>query len=374
MRTALPAREAVRRIIERTDLDAFTERVLDTFWDRPEYRSHRPPRDELRAWVRWNIDLVVRWLVYDQRPTEEDLATYRARARAQAAEGMPADVVPANFRRGARYAWTQLLAGAREDERPALLESADLLFEFIDQVSELFSDAYETTATLPEEERLAQDLLSRLCARDVPTGEDHQLAERLRFELRGSYRPFAFSSPTLSGRHHAGFAARLRGLGALAASEGRRVVGLAHEPVAWAELDLGSGGVTAEATAVGRSQLGESLDDLRAVIELAVRDGRSGPVDADDYLPDLLLRRSPRLGARLRARVYGRLTQVDPELARTLDTLIQHDFDRGATAAALPVHRNTLGNRLARIRSITGLDVDRAEGRGLLWLAWRVRA
>jgi sugar diacid utilization regulator len=34
------------------------------------------------------------------------------------------------------------------------------------------------------------------------------------------------------------------------------------------------------------------------------------------------------------------------------------------------VHRNTLTNRLNRVHAITGLDVDRADGRGLLWLAW----
>jgi sugar diacid utilization regulator len=50
--------------------------------------------------------------------------------------------------------------------------------------------------------------------------------------------------------------------------------------------------------------------------------------------------------------------------------LIERDFDRGATAAALPVHRNTLTNRLNRVHAITGLDVDHADGRGLLWLAW----
>jgi purine catabolism regulator len=75
----------------------------------------------------------------------------------------------------------------------------------------------------------------------------------------------------------------------------------------------------------------------------------------------------------VRARVYDRLAAQDRELVRTLDELIAHDFDRGATAAALPVHRNTLGNRLARIRAITGLDVDRADGRSLVWLAWLAR-
>ena len=93
-------------------------------------------------------------------------------------------------------------------------------------------------------------------------------------------------------------------------------------------------------------------------------------MNIDDYLPELLLRRSPRLAARLRARVYGKLAASDPELARTLDALIEHDFDRGATAAALPVHRNTLSNRINRIRAVTGLDVDRADGHGVVWLAW----
>jgi DNA-binding PucR family transcriptional regulator len=68
--------------------------------------------------------------------------------------------------------------------------------------------------------------------------------------------------------------------------------------------------------------------------------------------------------------VFDQLTAYDPELRRTLEALIEHDFDRGATAAALPVHRNTLTNRLRRIRAITGLDVDAPDGRALVWLAW----
>ncbi|HEU0023368.1 MAG TPA: helix-turn-helix domain-containing protein, partial [Thermoleophilaceae bacterium] len=231
----------------------------------------------------------------------------------------------------------------------------------------------ESTAVLPDDERLAQELLTRLCSHDVPTGEDLQLADRVGVELGDAYRPFVLAAPTLSGQHHAAFAGRLRGQHILATSEGRRVVGLAHGGVPWRDLGIGSRGVVAEGPSTERPQLAEGLDDLRAVVEIAVREGRTGAVAIDDYLPELLLRRSPRLGARLRAHVYDRLTDRDPELARTLDTLIAHDFDRGATAAALPVHRNTLSNRLNRIRSITGLDVDRAEGRGLVWLAWLER-
>ena len=61
------------------------------------------------------------------------------------------------------------------------------------------------------------------------------------------------------------------------------------------------------------------------------------------------------------------------ELARTLDELIKNNFEKGRVAAALPVHRNTLRDRIARISELTGVDLDSAEGRGLAWLAWRAR-
>jgi hypothetical protein len=362
-------RQVISRIVERTDLDRFTEGILDSFWDRPEYRRFRPPRDDVRAWVRWNVDLVVRWLVDDRRPSQEDLERFRERARGLARDGMPADVVPANFRHGARYAWTALLEAAREDERPALLESADLMFEFIDRVSQLFSDTYESIkppAVVSDEERRALGLLARLCSDAALVGEDYQLAERLGFELNATHRPFVLSAPSRSVQHHATLAARLRGEGALATSEGRRVVGVA--PRRLRRRDPGE--TLAHGEPTPRGGLSEALDELRTVVDLAVARGRSGVVQIDDHLPELLLRKSPRLASRLRARVYGQLSAHDPELARTLDVLVEHDFDRGAAAAALPVHRNTLGNRINRIRAITGLDVDRAGGHGLVWLAW----
>ena len=117
------------------------------------------------------------------------------------------------------------------------------------------------------------------------------------------------------------------------------------------------------------AQLSETLDELRQAAQLAVLGGQTGVTTVDDHLAPLLLHRSPRIADRLDARVYGRLSG-EPELARTLDVLMAHDFDRARTSAALPVHRNTLTNRLNRIAAITELDVDSADGRGLLWLAW----
>jgi hypothetical protein len=194
-------------------------------------------------------------------------------------------------------------------------------------------------------------------------GEDHELAERVGFGIRNAYRPFVLAVPGQSAGRHVALAGELRGRRILATAEGPRVVGLAEGPISAA-------GLYAQAGRTVREHLAGTLDELRAVVEIAAADGRTGLVDPDDYLAELLLRRSPRLAARIARRVYGPL---DDELARTLDLLIENGFDRSATAAALPVHRNTLTNRLARIAALTGVDVDCVGGRELAWLAWLER-
>ena len=147
------------------------------------------------------------------------------------------------------------------------------------------------------------------------------------------------------------------------------MVGLAPVPVSWRELGLGDDAVLAQGAAAERADLADTLDELRTAAQLAVVDGRSGRHDRGRPsgrapAPALPADRRPARGARLRKAVG------EPELVRTLDALMAHDFDRARTSAALPVHRNTLTNRLNRIAAITELDVDSADGRGLLWLAW----
>jgi hypothetical protein len=361
--------EVIREIVSRTDLDEFAERVLDSFWDQPEFQRRRPPRAEVLALVRWNIDLVIRWLAEERGPTEAELGLFREQARARAADGTPADLVPGNFRRAARFAWGALLQAARDDERPALLESADLLFEYVDQVSRIFSDVYETTP-VDAEEQAARALLGRIGRDEPPQVEDHRFAESIGFEFDRAAYPFVLAARSRGEQEHAQLAARLRGQGALAASEGRRVVGFAVEKAAWGSIALGPDAVLAVGHAAIRHERGPALDELRLVVEAAFARGRTGLVDPDELLPELLLLGAPRLARRLRARLYDRLDADHPELARTLDALIEHDFERAATAAAIPVHRNTLRDRLNRITELTGVDLDTAQGRALAWLAW----
>ena len=367
--------EAVRRIVAQYGLEAITDGVLASFANRAEFELLRPPREELRAWVRWNIELVVRW--FDGLPpTETDLDRFRELARITAANGTPPDIILGNYRRGTRYAWNALIQVATNEERPMLLEYADVAFQFVDRISSVFTEAYDAAArsggVLPGAHS-TMALLTRLAGDDDLLAEDHSAAERIGFRLGGPFHPFAVCLPGSSAAQHTILARRVIASGALAGSHGRQMYGIANGAPSWNELGIGPVAVIAAGPAVSRGALAEALDELRAIAEIAAADGHHGPVAVEQYLPELLLYRSPRISRLLYTRVYRLLEAESPELTRTLDNLVKHDFDRGRTAASLPVHRNTLTNRIERIRALTGLDMDAAEGQALVWLAWRFR-
>lgn len=373
----LPRGEVLRRIVERADLEEFTERVLDSFWEEPALQRLRPDRDDFRAWVRWNLDVVIRWLTDGQPPTEDEVAVLREHARARVAEGFPPDMIPASFRRAARFAWRAILDAATEAERAALVESAEVLFEYVDRVSRVYSEVYEAAAktTGPSAEEIAAgDLLRRIAADEPPLTEDRRLAERIGFRLEGSARPFVIAIPGRSAQHHSELARRLRSRRALAAAEGRRVVGLSYHEGPWRGMEaLDARAVIAQGPPAIGGERGQAIEELRGAVAIAAGRGDSGEIETTDFLPELMLRRSPRIASQIRARVYGPLDDDHAELARTLDLLITNNFEKGPTAAALPVHRNTLRDRIARISELTGVDLESAEGRGLAWLAWLAR-
>ena len=59
----------------------------------------------------------------------------------------------------------------------------------------------------------------------------------------------------------------------------------------------------------------------------------------------------------------------DPELLATLRAYLTHHGSRGAAAADLGIHRNTVRNRVAQIERITGRSLDDADVRASAWLA-----
>jgi PucR C-terminal helix-turn-helix domain len=368
--------EVLRRIVERADLELFTDRVLDSFWDEPAFEQLHARRDDVRAWVRWNLDLAIRWLAGGEPPGEDEIAVFREHARARVAEGFPADMIAASFRRGARFAWRAMVEAATDAERPALVEIADLVFEYVDRVSRIYSEVYESAAkkSAPTVEEIAAgDLLRRIAAEEAPLTEDHRLAERIGFRIERAARPFVIAIPGRSAQHHAELAAGLRRRHALAAAERRRVIGLSNLRAPWTGLALDAKAIIAQSPPAIGSERGQALEELRGAVAIAATHGRAGEIDVGDYLPELLLSRSPRLASQISARIYSPLDGDHAELASTLNSLIKNNFEKGRVAATLHVHRNTLRDRIARISELTGVDLEGAEGRGVAWLAWLAR-
>lgn len=371
--STLSARDRAQQILDGIDVEALIDGILASFWEREEFRGSRPPLAELREFVRWNLDLALRWLIERQPPTEVELDRIRELGRAFGATGVPVDTVPANYRLGARFAWSAVIDSAGEIDRDLLRDGVGMLFDYVDRVTGVFVAAYEEGAgssPVTAQERGAHALIERLTAGAELVAADHELAESIGFDLGAVTWAFSVRSQR-SAQQHGTLARRLRARGILAVAQGRRVVGLASRRVAFAEFDPGPEAILAEAELTAGAALGAVLDELALVVDIATERGHTGTVSARDFPLELLLRGSPGPAARIHAQVYGCLPDG---LAHTLDVLLENGFDRGRAAAALPVHRNTLHNRLVQIGELIGVDVDDVQGRALVTLAWLQRA
>jgi len=366
-----PLREAAGRVAARLDLEALTDEVIATFVDRPDFQSLRPPDAILHNLVRWNIDLVVRWSVEGIGPTSEELDCFRELARISAADGTTPDAVLSNFRRGARHAWQRILANSTEAEQIQLMTGADILFEFLDLVSGAFADGYEDATRLggsSTEERACQTLLDRIADGEDLLASDRRLLGRIGMDLSMPFRPFVLGISGQPVNYYVGLAQQLRSRRALAVARGRQVSGISNVKPVWTDLDRRMPLLFAQGEVIGRQEITSSLEELTSLVTVAATYGLSGEVSLTDLLPETLLHYSPRVAQRLHASVYNTLPDG---LVRTFNALVDHDFDRARTAAALPVHRNTLLHRISRIEVLTGLDLNSARGCAEAWLARR---
>ena len=370
------SRAVLRELVARIDLDDYVARVQRALERMPEYQGFVDGQVELDdrgpAGIRWNLEIFLRWATGDGAPTAADLDRLRTMIAARAAEGRPPEEGLAVYRRAMRAGWEAMLKSADERERAALGGAFDVLLEWLDILAAVYEQAYaqEREAPVSRRERQARALLERLVAGDRPGPDGERAAAAIGFALDGPRRVLVAALGGGDAAEQLRLAEQLRKQGVLAVAEGRRVAGLAGA----AAVDLGALGdgdrlVVCE-VAADEAVLAAQLDDVRAVVALALAAGERGRVDLDAYLPELLIARSPQLAARLSQRVFGPLTDVGrDDLAETLALLAANGFERAATAAALPIHRNTLLQRVARIEQLTGLDLDDPRDRGTVWLA-----
>ncbi len=368
-------------MVARIDVDGLTAQLVAVLRDEPAYRRFVRDdtlRDRGPAVIRWNLELFGRWLADGQPPSMAELDRIGALVRIRAEEGMPLEDGLRVYRRGARLGWDTVLRMATPEERPALLEGSAVYLDYVELVADAFLAAYADAAqTHDPTEAAARELVRRL--RAAPPGpHEHAAAARLGVDLTEPVRAFAAGIAGSPVGLHAALAAELRASGVLACVQTGGVVGVIPTSTGPA---LGAGATGDPAAVVARAApaaavavaddgggpaLDATLDELATVAALAAAAGRRGPVAAEDFLVDLLLAQAPRARERIATRVLGRL---DAEQVATLRALVAADFDRSAAARALPVHRNTMLQRVQRIEAATGLDLRRIDDQVLIVLA-----
>jgi hypothetical protein len=110
---------------------------------------------------------------------------------------------------------------------------------------------------------------------------------------------------------------------------------------------------------------GSARGALSGLDVLAARPGQT-VVDAVELLPERSLAGDVAARSALVDRAFATL---DPDLTDTLEALLAAGGALEAAARSLPVHVNTMRNRLAKIESLTGYDPREARGRFALQVA-----
>lgn len=306
-------------------------------------------------------------------PPDADFDPLREWTRARAGEGVRLEELLRSFALAHQVGWQLLRRHARGGESEALLVLAGLLAEYRDHVVAVVTENYLTERELlvSEEERHTRSLLDRLSVDTPLDAAETELAERLGVPLDRRFSPFTVVIPGHPPDRHAALAARMRRRGwPLAVTQSDCVVGLTWEPLDLADLGETGGVLLAMGRPTPRAELAAAREELALLAEHGRRAGLLGCLMTEDYLLEILLARSPRLVAQMRAKVLAPLADDDHrELARTLETLVACRFDRTATSAALHVHRNTLAYRLGRIEEITGLDLGSPRDLACIYVA-----
>lgn len=372
----------MRRVLERFDLGVVVRRMETGFGRLPAYTRFSWPSDRA-AIIRWNVDLVLRWMINGIPPDEYVRSELYELLRAHAIVGQPIGDSILVYRRGARMFWEALLDLATDEDRALLIAQSDTVWgyldDYLDMIVDVFAQAYADQEDAPSTagDRRARALFDRLCAQLPVTIEDRDRTARLGFDLAEPHCPFTAQLAGATAVGHADLASRLRTAGALAFTEGARVTGLTPPRFSWTPFLQDPRLLLAQDPPTDRHRLGAASENLRALVAVAAGWGRRGRVRAEDFLPELLLSDAPEVADRIVRRVFGPLDRAEAtDLATTLRCLACNGFDTAAAAAAMPVHRNTLLYRVARIEKLTGLSLKDQRDRTLVLLAvtWEIIA
>ncbi|GGN30719.1 transcriptional regulator [Streptomyces kronopolitis] len=337
---------------------------------------------EIAATARHGLRLFLERVVHDPRTGPDDTGFFRERAAQRAEEGMPLRLLLDTHCVGARVLWQALREAARPGEEAALVELAGYLLGAEQRVVSAVTETYlDERAALAAERRAERRALVRglLAGTTAPAAGSPLAGPSLVLAVRlpdGPRAPVAARrvvrrlQTALDGAFGREVYTLLDGAG------GRAVVpGPAQPPadLAGRLAEAAGPGVRLAAVPVERAgQLPEAARTAAQIVRVARACGRpAGLHRLEDVLLEYQLSR-PSAGS---DRIAALLDPVAdrPDLLDTLRTHLEQAQDRRATARLLTLHPNTVDNRLARLATLTGLDLTTPRGTALALAALLLR-
>jgi hypothetical protein len=303
--------------------------------------------------------------------SDEHYDAARATGRRRAEQRMPLDDVLRSFRLGGRLVWEALIDQARADDlvdTDGLLDMATRLWEVVDTTSAEVAAAYRATESdllRADEQRRAVLWEGLLHGRAKDRTFAHEAARILGVPVAGPCAVVVADGGT--GRGAPQLAQRLAAqvTGSVWQVRASSLVGL----LALGQPALGKAlAALQEALTVpaGVSLVVHGLAEVDAAYRQAalarrtVLPGRTEIAALAERLPDALLLSAPELARQLVDRWLGGLLALPPAERRlllgTLEIWVSTGGSIRHTADAACCHRNTVLNRLQRMRAITGHD------------------
>jgi hypothetical protein len=321
-------------------------------------------------------------LVRDPDAGRAGREVYVGLGRGELRQGRTLDSLLSAYRVGARVAWRQISAVAREAGLDTELISllAESIFAYIDELSADSVEGYAQARSEieGERERRRRELVV-LMLREPPVEEP---------DLRAAAKLAGFSLPRRAAAlccADSELRRLVRGLGndAIAATIdglGCAIVGDPGGPGRREQLERAAEGQTAALGPTG--PVGELRDSWRLACSAlgALEAGAiaaSGLVDCDQILVRLLCFEGRGLIARISERRLEALASLTPRARRRMEETALAYVQRGgnavAIASSLQIHPQTARYRIARLRELLGEDLDDPDARLELELALRDR-
>lgn len=367
-------------------LGALAEVIIDEIQAGvPSYS--RPLEGDFGDAVRRGVEVALRRLLIDLPGTREPGLTpstrkvYRNLGRGEARAGRPLEALLSAYRIGARVAFREA-ARVTVDQglaAPTLLALGESIFVYIDEVSAASIEAFtdEQATQVGERDRRRATLLERLVSGRSDEAELRAMAAAASWVI-----PTEVVVAVLPVGHAEGLRLAM-GEDVLLRTRNDQVIALLSAPSterARADLERALEGRRAwvgpvrpwlrAGTSLQAAMTGAALQQ-----QPGVASGQGGPWWVDQHLADLVLGQGSDLMEELADQRLAPLDRLrDNQRTRLVETLLawlDHRGERTAVAAALGIHPQTVGYRVAQLREVYGDLLDDPQVRFELHLVLR---